>query len=103
MDGFNFTTNFKDLLPKDRNGNLLEKNNATINQITYPEKLQPGDIVKLKNSDYTILIKYVDYQIPNIGVIDYAGSKIEIPSSRLVLFNQKDIEYKVEHINSHVR
>lgn len=103
MNEYNFTTNFKDLIAKDKFGNILEENDIIKNQITISQKLNVGDIVKLKDSDYSIEIEYVDYEIPNIGIIDYAGSKIEIPSSRLVLFNQKDIEYKIDTKKNHVR
>lgn len=97
-----FVTNFNDVTLKDANGNVIDKDNIS-NKTTFTEKLKVGDIVKLKDVNYTVEVKFIDYDIPNVGVMNYAGSKIEIPSSRLVLFNQEDIEYKIENKQNHVR
>lgn len=95
MNGDNFSVNFRELTPKDKFGNIVDEKNIIKNTITFEEKLIEGDIVKLKDTDCTIIVKYINYEIPNIGIIEYAGTKVEIPSNRLVLFNQKDIECKV--------
>lgn len=60
--------------------------------ITYKEKLEIGQEVKLKGIDYTVIVKYIDYQIPDLGKVDYAGPRSDGADERLRLFNQKDIE-----------
>ena len=64
-----------------------------IKDITFHEKLEVGDTVKLKLEPKLVTVKYVDYEIPNLGKVDYAGVK-EDDTSYLVLFNQKDIDIK---------
>lgn len=59
--------------------------------ISYKQKLKIGDRVKLKGLDYIVIVQHVDYEIPEIGVVDYAGKKIG-EEEYLCLFNQKDIE-----------
>ena len=64
-----------------------------IKDITFHEKLEVGDTVKLKLEPKLVTVKYVDFEIPNLGKVDYAGVK-EDDTSYLVLFNQKDIDIK---------
>lgn len=65
--------------------------------ITYKKRLKVGDKVKLKGLDYTVVIQYVEYEIPGLGKIDYAGKRTDdMESERLCIFNQKDIDHKVE-------
>ena len=93
-------TNFNDLNFNDSNGKKVEKNLEYINSlqdnITFSEKLSVGDVVKLKGENVDVSVLYVDYVIPNVGVIDYAGKELNQTSDELILFNQKDILEKLE-------
>lgn len=60
--------------------------------ITYEGKLNIGDEVKLKGVNYTVIVEYVDYEIPGVGRVDYAGKRKDKQEELLCLFNQKDIE-----------
>ncbi len=68
-------------------------------KITCEEKLCVGDIIRIKNYKYQIEVKYIDYVLPIGGMVDYAGSLVELKSERLVLFNQKDIASIVKREN----
>jgi len=97
-----FVTNLDEVKFLDKDGNIIQGDQRkyleemAIAEDTYQEKLNVNDIVKIKNSDYHVQVTQLDYEIPGIGTFDYAGKKIEDPDSdRLSLFNQRDIEYKV--------
>lgn len=98
----NFVTNFKDLEFHDSNDNMIsgEGLDDYFKQLEqdaiYTEKLSEGDLVKIKGSDDLISVKYVNYEVPNVGVVDYAGVRIDEEGDWLVLFNQKDIEEAVK-------
>lgn len=79
FDDVNFTTN------KNINNRNL-----------FNGQLNIGDIVTLKGTDYNVIIKQVNFNVPGLGQVDYAGTKVsEKESEDLVLFNLKDIESKV--------
>ncbi len=89
--------NMKDLVYKDKEGNIIknaeEYFNALQQDILVEEKLEIGDIVRVKNSPNKIEIYYLNFEVPNIGVFDYAGKDLDEDSNNdlLTLFNQKDI------------
>ena len=95
-----YNTNFNDLNFNDKNGNKVKNNLEYINSlqenITYSEKLSVGDVVRLKGENADVSVLYVDYVIPNVGVIDYAGKELNQSNDELILFNQKDILEKLE-------
>ena len=65
--------------------------------ITCKDRLKVGEKIKLKGVDYIVVILYTEYEIPGIGKVDYAGKRVDDPKSeRLYIFNQKDIDYKIE-------
>lgn len=88
--------NMKDLIYKDKNGNIVKNPEeyfaALEKDVLVEEKLQVGDIVKLKNFDDRIEILYCDFEIPYLGISDYAGKNLDHPSDELTLFNQNNIE-----------
>ena len=91
------TLNMKDLIYKDRDGNIItnpeEYFNALENNVSITEKLEVGDVVKLKRNDDRIEILYLDYVIPRLGAsVDYAGKNLDNENPNLIVFNQKDIE-----------
>lgn len=97
-----FETNFDDLKFQDKNKNIVNGNPKDyINQlqsshITVFDKAQIGDIIKIKGGNYDVLVTHTDFMVPNMGIVDYAGTKINSSNKRLVLFNQKDIELIVQ-------
>lgn len=96
MDNFSFD----DLIFKDKNGNTVENNEQYIKSLqknsSFEEKLEVGDIVKLKGDDSSYEVMYIDYEIPGIGIVDYAAKNISRDEADLTLFNQKDILEKVD-------
>lgn len=88
--------NMRDLVYKDKNGKIVDNPDdyfASLEEdVSIEEKLEVGDIVKLKNFADKIEILYTDYEIPNVGLVDYAGKNLEHDTENLTLFNQKDIE-----------
>lgn len=66
-------------------------------KLNVKEQLNVGDEVKLKGVEYTIIITNVKYEMPGIGIVDYAGKRTDKQDDEfLCVFNQKDIESKVE-------
>ena len=96
MDNFSFN----DLKFKDENGNKVADNEQYIKSLqknlSFKEKLEVGDIVKLKGEDSSNEVIYIDYEIPGIGIVDYAAKNISRDENDLTLFNQKDILEKVD-------
>lgn len=88
--------NMKDLVYKDKSGGVIKNSNQYFsnleNELFVAEKLDVGDIVKLRNFDDKIEVTNVDYEIPNVGIVDYAGKNLDHESNNLIIFNQKDIE-----------
>ena len=90
--------NMKDLVYKDKDGKIIknpeEYFNALQHDILVEEKLEIGDIVRVKNSPNRIEIHHLDFEVPNVGIFDYAGKDLDEDSDNdlLTLFNQKDIE-----------
>ena len=89
--------NMKDLIYKDSEGNIIknpeEYFRALENNVSITEKLEVGDIVKLKKNEDRIEILYLDYVIPSLGAsVDYAGRYLDNENPNLIVFNQKDIE-----------
>lgn len=69
------------LIDDDKNGKIVE------------QQLGIGDKVKLKGRDYTVIIKYINYNMPGIGVVDYAGIRDDGKGENLLsIFNQSEIE-----------
>lgn len=108
MDNINnCETSFNGIVFLDQNGDVLpdiEKYLVDIqNEPSVLGILNVGDIVKIKNAEYLVKIKYLNFNVPNIGVVDYAGKKLNDESDNLVLFNKKDIEKKLsnEELNQH--
>lgn len=60
--------------------------------ITFKDGISVGDEVKLKGVDYTVIVEYIDYEIPGFGTVDYAGKRTDKKDELLCLFNQKDVE-----------
>ena len=93
-----FKTNFDDLMFEDSNGNMIEENKKDYfnriekESITYNKELEIGDQVKLKGVDYNVIVKHKNFEVPNLGIVDYAGTRDDDITGNLVLFNQKDIE-----------
>lgn len=91
-----FTTNFNEVNFETKEGNNLTDINEYLKKIqkeniTISDKMNVGDIVKLKGIDYLVCITNVEYEL-QIGIVDYAGIKADNSSKNLILFNQKDIE-----------
>lgn len=90
--------NMRDLVYKDKDGKIIknaeEYFNALQHDILVEEKLEIGDIVRVKNSPNRIEIHHLDFEVPNVGIFDYAGKDLDEDSDNdlLTLFNQKDIE-----------
>ena len=85
--------NMKDLVYKeDRLLQMIYSLSNLENELFVAEKLDVGDIVKLRNFDDKIEVTNVDYEIPNVGIVDYAGKNLDHESNNLIIFNQKDIE-----------
>lgn len=86
----------KDLLYKDNSGNIIKDPQAYFSSQNtdnfIEEEIEVGTVVKLKNFDDKIEILYKNYEIPNLGIVDYAGKNLDNESDDLILFNQKDIE-----------
>ena len=60
---------------------------------TYTEKLQVGDIVKLKDFVGSIVVvKYVDFKVNDVINFDYAGPLYNSDNKDLIMFGQEDIE-----------
>lgn len=99
--------NFKDLNFMAPNGKIVEDNSTYMeviqNNTDIEDKLEIGDIIKLKGVDNEIEVLYIDYNIPNIGIVDYAGKYVDDDSNELVLFNQKDIALLVGKKKNNVR
>ena len=95
MDNFSFD----DLIFKDKNGNRVDDNEQYIKTLqknsSFEEKLEVGDIVKLEGDDSSYEVIYINYEIPSIGIVDYAAKNISRDEDDLTLFNQKDILEKV--------
>lgn len=72
-------------------GNFLnEMNNKGI---TVERKLNVGDRVKLKGRNYVVIVKYINYEMPGIGMVDYAGTREDGKEGNLMcIFNQSEIE-----------
>ncbi len=68
-------------------------------KITCEEKLCVGDVILIKNYKYQIKVEYINYVLPMGGMVDYAGSYVELKADDLVLFNQKDIACIVKRGN----
>ncbi len=69
---------------------LVEENNSGI---TVTTKLKIGDKVKLKGRNYIVIVQYIDYEMPGIGKVDYAGIKENEKNENLkCIFNQNEIE-----------
>ena len=87
--------NMKELIYKDRDGKIIknpEEYFAALNKnVLVKEKLQVGDIVKLRNYEGRVKIVHVDFET-GIGIMDYAGEDPNDEKGVLTLFNQKDIE-----------
>lgn len=104
MEEFNrFTTDFSQMefLDKDKvliSGSMTHQYIENCQQeLVFSEKLNIGDVVKLKGLDVPIVIRYVDFYIPPLELqTDYAGYKNGELEENLSLFNQKDIECKIE-------
>lgn len=62
--------------------------------LTFTEKLNVGDIIKIKWTGQVVVVKYVDYQVNESIKVDYAGSLYNVESEDLILFGQDDIEKK---------
>lgn len=96
-----FNANFNDMTFVTEEGTIVDKNQADYirmlqeKDITIEERLNIGDIVKLKKMDDFICIQKVNFEISNVGIVDYAGTKENSDDDNLILFNQKDIEKKV--------
>lgn len=95
---FDFS-NFSSFVEDGKNQNIskLEDYMKKVDKkgITYGAKLKIGDKVKLKGLDDIVIVKFINYNIPDIGMVDYAGEKPGGEKGCLCLFNQKDIECKV--------
>lgn len=74
----------------DKLGEYLKKED--IDNITYKKRLNIGDEVKIKGVDYTVVVEFINYEIPGLGMVDYAGKRKDKKDELLCLFNQKDIE-----------
>lgn len=62
--------------------------------LTFFDKLQEGDIVKLKTTGRIIVVKYVGYNVNDYVKCDYAGTLYGTDNNNLILFGQEDIEVK---------
>ena len=92
-----FELNFNELNFFNNEGNPIQNPNEYFKEmqkknITADEKLSEGDFVKLKGVNYLVHIKYINYKIPGVGMVDYVGIKVNSDDNSFVLFNQKDIE-----------
>ncbi len=95
-DEFNFKhfSSFKvDGKNKDINelGDFLKENDKK--GITVTKKLNIGDKVKLKGRDYVVIVQNIDYEMPGLGRVDYAGIREGEEKENLkCIFNQSEIE-----------
>lgn len=93
MREFNrFETNFSEMNFIDENNQKIDINEVLNRQDGFKESISVGDLVRLKTVDYVVEIKFVNFNVPNLGIVDFAGSRIDEKSDDLVLFNRKDIE-----------
>lgn len=79
--------------------NYLDKNEKEISysfleNISCNEDIQVGDLIKLKGSEFIVRIEHVNYQIKNIGAVDFAGTIIQ--TNEFVIFNRYNIDKKIE-------
>ena len=91
-----FIMNREDINFKNNTGDIITdkdyfKKRRVVNT-TYTNKLNIGDIVKIKNIDRTLVTKYIDFQINDNMKSDYAGTLYNSDSEELFLFGQDDIE-----------
>lgn len=91
FDFSHFSTFKKDGKPEKMEGFEAHMKKIDKENITYTPKLNLGDEVKLKGIDYTVIVKYIDYQVSGLGKVDYAGTRTDKADELLRLFNQKDI------------
>ena len=60
--------------------------------LTITDKLNVGDVVKLKGSGQIVVVQFVDYKFNEIVKADYAGTLFNTDYENLILFGQEDIE-----------
>ncbi len=96
-----FNTNFNEMEFLDENGKPIKEDPAEYfkkkQEPTYLERLNIGDIAQIKKVGYSVKVEYVDYEVENVGIFNYAGHKVDNLEDNLILFNQSDIECKVEN------
>lgn len=72
-------------------GNFLNELNN--NEKTVERKLNIGDRVRLKGRNYVVVVEYINYEMPGIGRVDYAGTREDGKEENLLcIFNQSEIE-----------
>lgn len=63
------------------------------NEKTVKRKLNIGDKVRIKGRNYVVIVQYIDFEMPGIGMVDYAGIREDGKEENLLcIFNQSEIE-----------
>lgn len=63
------------------------------------ERLNVGDIVKIKNCMHEIEVIITNYKLQSGLMVEYAGKYVNFKMNGFVLFNQKDIEEIISKFN----
>lgn len=87
-----FTVNGKTRKIDDLKNHLTE---SYKNRITVNTKLNIGDVVKLKDRPYEVIVENVDYEIDGIGKVDYLGRKTNQEDNKILCFFY---QYEIEEI-----
>ena len=78
--------------------NYLEE--IKVKNITVVDEIDIGDIVKLKNRDYNVVVRFKDYISSNGIKTDFAGEKTNgEDQGYLVLFDRYEIERIIQKKN----
>lgn len=77
-------------------GKKIDLGLENANRITCTDEITVGDLVLTKKNAKLILILYVDYEVENIGHVDFAGVEPDGNSDRLILLNRCDIDFVVK-------
>ena len=67
--------------------------------ITFKEKLNVGDVVRIKGRFNLVRVEYVNYLALGRYKVDYAGKELGVSDDDLLLFNQKDIQGRYESLS----
>lgn len=79
--------------PNEPSKSIKQYNDSLQGEITVHQKLNVGDIVLLKKENDKVVVKYINYKMPGVGILPYIGQIIEGKfQGELRVFGQYDIE-----------